>query len=780
MTSDLSGTSAEALLRAALDAMVDCLALLGTVRDPDGRIIDFAFREANPAACAVLGLPRTELIGMTLAEALPDSGGLVAVFAHCVENGEPLSVEDLPFAGRRRRVRRFDVRAARAGAELLSVVWRDVTARFQAQQRVAQSEEHFRLLTENSSDVVFQLRDFKVVWVSPSVESAMGAPPPHWIGHDATSFLPPEDREIFDEMVAETATGAASVRRLRAFDAHGNLRWLEVRAKTYYDAAGRPDGHVAGFRIIDDEVAAEQAAEEARREQTEADARFRKLIENSAIATNLLAPDGRFLAVNPAMCELVGYDADTLTKMTWRDVVATPEDVTATIQAVVNIAAGRADSYRITRQYIHADGHPIWGELTISCIRDSAGTIEHLIAQIIDITEQVALRARQAESDARFRRVMETSNVAMALVTPEGTLDVVNRALCELLQYDEATLKSRTWQELTPPQFLQVDLDNTIELLSGRLDTYRTTKQFIRADGRLVWVDLSASSLRGSSGDVQYIVAQGVNITEEVEAQERLAQRERENRILADRLQAEMRNAAGYVESVLPGELTGRVEVTSRYLPALDLGGDCFHYRWLDDDHLKLYLIDASGHGIRPAFLSMSVHNLIRSGSLPDAVLREPDLVLDEINRLFPMEDQADSYFTIWYGIYQASTRTLRYSSAGHPPALVLLRDGAGVTVSGLSTPASPIGMFADTVYTSDSYTVPHGAQLLLYSDGAFELPVHKADGKPWYRDDFVSLCMALTADPDWTLDDLVERLRSLIPDGNFDDDCALVLVTFP
>ena len=95
---------------------------------------------------------------------------------------------------------------------------------------------------------------------------------------------------------------------------------------------------------------------------------------------------------------------------------------------------------------------------------------------------------------------METSNVAMALVTLEGTLDVVNRALCELLQYDEATLKSKTWQELTPPRFLQVDLDNTIELLSGRLDTYRTTKQFIRADGRLVWVDLSASCCAAAPG----------------------------------------------------------------------------------------------------------------------------------------------------------------------------------------------------------------------------------------------------------------------------------------
>ena len=125
-------------------------------------------------------------------------------------------------------------------------------------------------------------------------------------------------------MVAETATGGCiGAPPARAFDARGNLRWLEVRAKTYDDGpARRPRGRVPHHRRRG--AAAEQAAEEARREQTEADARFRKLIENSAIATNLLAPDGRFLAVNPAMCELVGYDADTLTKMTWRDVVATP------------------------------------------------------------------------------------------------------------------------------------------------------------------------------------------------------------------------------------------------------------------------------------------------------------------------------------------------------------------------------------------------------------------------------------------------------------------------
>lgn len=779
MTSDLGGTPAEGLLRSALNAMVDPLALLVAVRDPDGRIADFAFREANSAACAAIGLPHAEVIAKTLTEVLPDNGGLLTVFAHAVETGEPLSIDDLPFAGRRRRMRRLDVRAARAAEDLLSVMWRDVTSRYQAAQRVAESEEHFRLLTENSSDVVFQLRDFKIVWISPSVEAAMGAPPSHWISQDAAGFLPPEDRAIFAEMVAETASGAASVRRLRAFDGHGNLRWLEVHAKTYYDAEGRPDGHAAGFRVIDEEVAAENAVALARQQQADSDARFRRLIENSAIATNLLTPDGRFLVVNQAMCDLVGYDADTLLTMTWRD-VADPDDVTRTLAAVAGILAGRSDSYRITRQYLHADGHRIWGQLTISCMRDAAGKVEHLIAQIIDVTEQVELRAKEAEADARFRRMMETSNVSMALVTPDGRLDVVNRAMCELFGYDEATLKTKTWQELTPASYLEADLTNTAELIAGRLDTYRVTKQHIHADGHLIWVDLSVSCLRNTAGEVQYLVAQGVDISEEVEAREKLARQERENRLLADRLQGEMRNAADYVESILPAPLDGRVEVSSFYLPSLDLGGDCFHYRWLDDDHLEVYLIDVSGHGIRPALLSVSVHNLIRSGSLPPEILLNPDRLLDAINGSFPMEEQADSYFTIWYGIYQPSSRTLRYASAGHPPALALTRGGDRVQAVELSTPAWPVGMFPDTVFICDSYQVPAGGQLLLYSDGVFELPITNRGDGPWSQADFVELCTELAGRPGWALDELVDRLRALSPTGAFDDDCALVLLTFP
>ena len=204
-----------------------------------------------------------------------------------------------------------------------------------------------------------------------------------------------------------------------------------------------------------------------------------------------------------------------------------------------------------------------------------------------------------------------------------------------------------------------------------------------------------------------------------------------------------MRNAAGQRESVprrTDRARRGDLAISRLWISAGTVSTDG------STTITHFYLIDARAR--HQTGISCRCRCTTRSGPArcPDAVLREPDLVPDEINRLFPWRIRRDSYFTINYGIYQASTRRCVCSSAGHPPALVLLRDGAGVTVSGLSTPASPIGMFADTVYTSDSCRCRTVRNSCCTATGV-RTAGPKADGKSWYRDDFVSLCMALTAD---------------------------------
>lgn len=243
---------------------------------------------------------------------------------------------------------------------------------------------------------------------------------------------------------------------------------------------------------------------------------------------------------------------------------------------------------------------------------------------------------------------------------------------------------------------------------------------------------------------------------------------------LARQLMSELSSAARYVTSILPSDLDGPVPVTSRYIPSKELGGDTFDHRWLDEDHLIVYLVDVSGHGTAPAMFSVSVHNLLRSGTLDNHTLRDPSRVLTELNRLFQMDQQAGNYFTIWYGVYQPSTRILRYAGAGHPPAIVLTADGADPVR--LPSGSMPIGVLEETRFQTHSYRLPTDSTLLIYSDGVFDLTLH--NGQRWTLEDFIDLCRRTACSPEWSLQGLVDQLKARSETGNFDDDCTLVRVT--
>ena len=796
----VASDEAQVLLKACMDAMINPQVLLAAVRDTGGRVVDFIFRSANRATLSYLQLSEDELIGGSALKIIPnrDGPGLLSRLAECLEDGEAVSIDDFPYFNEElSEVRRHDIRAAKAGADLLAMTWSDVTERSQFVERiaaserkfrrsmdnaavgmclitpegrfedvnealcqllgygadslkektwqdfnapgyeeddwkyvnavldgsldsyrrlkryihadghliwvdlsvscvrdeagdveyfisqltditalveadernrilaeqlqrqtdhVAASEERYRLLAENAGDLVCHTREdnkgrHKIVWISPNVEAVLGAPPEHWIGRVLLELVIPEDAPAHAARWKKVKGGGGVSQRVRMSSIDGVVHWFHARIKPYYDAEGHRDGAVIAAHLVDDEVAAEQAVEEARRQQAKADERFRRLIDHAAVAMCLFSAEGRVEEVNDALCQFFGYDAETLKQKTWRDVTA-PQYIKETATKVIDILHGRIDSFRMITQYVHADGHLIWTDHSVGCIRDEHGRVENFISQIADITAQV-------EADER------------------------NRILNQQLQQQTDLLKS------------------------------------------------------------------------------------------------ELASAATYMASIMPSDLQGPVTVSSRYLPSQALGGDCIDYYWIDDDHLLIKLIDVSGHGLEPALLAVSVHNLMRSGSLTRETLLSPEAVLTELNRRFPMSRHNDHYFTMWYGIYEASTRTLRYASAGAPPALAFNpATGAAVAVTELSTKASPVGVFEDTEFTSHTYQVPPGCRMLIYSDGASEITL--GDGQQLTGAAFKDLTTQVAASSDWSLDDLIDELRALTPSAGFEDDCSLIQLTFP
>ena len=191
------------------------------------------------------------------------------------------------------------------------------------------------------------------------------------------------------------------------------------------------------------------------------------------------------------------------------------------------------------------------------------------------------------------------------------------------------------------------------------------------------------------------------------------------------KLQAELAEAANYVRTLLPPRQDVPFAADSRFVPSAALGGDGLGYHWVDSDHFALYLLDVCGHGVGPSLMSVAVLHMLRSASLRNVDLRKPAEVLTALNQSYQMQAASDLYFTLWYGVYEPSTRTLEYACGGHPPALLISCDGS--TVQLLKAKGVAVGLVEQVRYESEKVYVPPESRLYLLSDGAFEL--EKPDG---------------------------------------------------
>jgi sigma-B regulation protein RsbU (phosphoserine phosphatase) len=246
-------------------------------------------------------------------------------------------------------------------------------------------------------------------------------------------------------------------------------------------------------------------------------------------------------------------------------------------------------------------------------------------------------------------------------------------------------------------------------------------------------------------------------------------------------LAAELAKAAAYVRSILPAPIASAgapVSIDWRFVPSASLGGDCFDYFWIDDDHLAMYLLDVCGHGVGPALLGVSAMNSLRTRSAGGVDLRDPTAVLLQLNATFPMEKHHNMFFTMWYGVYRRGAHTLSYTGGGHPPALLIpAENGSGAEIRKLECPGPPVGIVMDVSTETLKVEVAPGSSLLLYSDGAIE--VWKEPGKLWGLEGLMEFAEDEGLRERDCLDRLLGQVKSMAGGGVLPDDFSLVLARF-
>jgi PAS domain S-box-containing protein len=140
-------------------------------------------------------------------------------------------------------------------------------------------------------------------------------------------------------------------------------------------------------------------------------------------------------------------------------------------------------------------------------------------------TEQVDARRALADSEARFRATFENAAVGVALVGRNGSILRANNSFARMLGYSVEELRTRTFQELTHPDDLALNLSVLKKALVGETETYCIEKRYVRKDGGVLWASLSVGCVRKTDGCVDYFISVIEDITDRKHAEARLAER---------------------------------------------------------------------------------------------------------------------------------------------------------------------------------------------------------------------------------------------------------------
>ncbi|MEI7742754.1 MAG: PAS domain S-box protein, partial [Chloroflexota bacterium] len=198
-------------------------------------------------------------------------------------------------------------------------------------------------------------------------------------------------------------------------------RWFEVQ---FTPCAGT-------VIVVGREVTRERAIENAAREHEE---RFLSAMEVSETGMCLVSPEGRFLSVNPALCAMLGRDAETLKAATWQ-ALTHADDLEVDLGLVADVLEGRIESYHLQKRFLRPDGSILWGDLAVACVRDSDRAVRYFISQIVDVSAAHAAGRALAATEAHYRAVTESANDAIITIREDGTILACNPSAGRLFGY---------------------------------------------------------------------------------------------------------------------------------------------------------------------------------------------------------------------------------------------------------------------------------------------------------------------------------------------------------
>jgi len=322
----------------------------------------------------------------------------------------------------------------------------DISQRKQAVETLARSEERYRLLAENTLDVIWTMNlDLEFTYVNNAIFDMTGYTPEEWIGTRLAEHCGDEEFALMAKVIAEEsargAEGAGVIFETIMFNKNREPIWVEIHGKVILDQNGRPVALQGATR----DITLRRKAEEARQKMEE---QFRAAFENAPEGMALVDGERRFFKVNPRLCQLLGYAEEELLGKTFNQFTH-PDDRQAGRDRWRELFTGGASVNRAEKRFLHRNGQVVWTLISNAAIKDKQGRVQYVLSHIYDITERKQIDQALRLSEEKFVKAFQHSPLWAVITTlDEGSYIDVNETFLRVTGYDRDEVIGRTSADL--------------------------------------------------------------------------------------------------------------------------------------------------------------------------------------------------------------------------------------------------------------------------------------------------------------------------------------------
>jgi sigma-B regulation protein RsbU (phosphoserine phosphatase) len=254
-----------------------------------------------------------------------------------------------------------------------------------------------------------------------------------------------------------------------------------------------------------------------------------------------------------------------------------------------------------------------------------------------------------------------------------------------------------------------------------------------------------------------------------VKITEAKAEEERKER---ERLARELDAAKDILSHILPTELkcSKGYELGYYHQPCLEVGGDLYEARCLEDGRALFLVGDVAGKGLGAAFLVTNIMPVVQV--LIDGA-RDLAGLVERLNRQLFLSTDPIHYATLFIGVLDPSTGQIQYVNAGHNPPFLISADGS---IEEVAATATPIGMLESAPIEAGEMTIRPGGMLVVFSDG---IPEAQNTAGDFYEEDRLKATILEHAgDPAKKIvESVTTDLAAFVGEASPSDDVTIVLI---